>query len=113
MPTDTITPTLVINKLTKAQYEGITNPSDTELYLVPDDDLREHRSYYTTGTATVDGETVDVDIMYEGVAPEGSVETDAVWTITTIVATKDGSVLTVDVDTGQTWDYPPPPTARP
>lgn len=108
MPTDTITPTLVINKLTKAQYEGIVNPSDTELYLVPDDDLREHRSYYTTGTATVDGETVDVDIMYEGVAPEGSVETDAVWTITTIVATLDGNVLSNDVDTDQTWDYPTP-----
>jgi len=108
MPTDTITPTLVINKLTKSQYEGIVNPSDTELYLVPDDDLREHRSYYTTGTATVDGETVDVDIMYEGVAPEGSVETDAVWTITTIVATKDGNVLSNDVDTDQTWDFPTP-----
>lgn len=106
--TDMITPTLVINKLTKAQYETIANPSDTELYLVPDDDLREHRSYYTTGTATVDGETVDVDIMYEGVAPEGSVETDAVWTITTIVATLDGNVLSNDVDTDQTWDFPTP-----
>lgn len=106
--TDMITPTLVINKLTKAQYETIPNPSDTELYLVPDDDLREHRSYYTTGTATVDGETVDVDIMYEGVAPEGSLETDAVWTITTIVATLDGNVLSNDVDTDQTWDYPTP-----
>lgn len=36
MPTDTTVNNLVINKLTKAQYDAIQNPSDTELYLVPD-----------------------------------------------------------------------------
>ena len=36
MPTDTIINNLIINKLTKAQYEAIQNPSDAELYLVPD-----------------------------------------------------------------------------
>lgn len=36
MPTDTTINNLVINKLTKAQYDAIQNPSDTELYLVPD-----------------------------------------------------------------------------
>lgn len=37
MPTDTTVNTLVINKLTKAQYDEIQNPSPTELYLVPDE----------------------------------------------------------------------------
>ena len=34
MPTDTNVNSLVINKLTKAQYDAIQNPSETELYLV-------------------------------------------------------------------------------
>ena len=34
MPTDTNINSLVINKLTKAQYVEIQNPSETELYLV-------------------------------------------------------------------------------
>ncbi|MCQ2075941.1 MAG: hypothetical protein MJZ20_02760 [Bacteroidaceae bacterium] len=37
MATDTRTTKLIINDLTKEQYESIVNPSDTELYLVPDD----------------------------------------------------------------------------
>lgn len=36
MPTDTTVNNLVINKLTKAQYDTIQNPSNTEIYLVPD-----------------------------------------------------------------------------
>lgn len=35
--TDTIVSNLVINKLTRAQYDQIENPSDTELYLIPDE----------------------------------------------------------------------------
>ena len=34
MPTDTNVNSLVINKLTKAQYDDIQSPSETELYLV-------------------------------------------------------------------------------
>ena len=34
--TDTTVQNLIINKLTQAQYEAITTPSDTELYLTPD-----------------------------------------------------------------------------
>lgn len=37
MATDTTVNNLIINKLTKAQYETIASPSDTELYLVPDE----------------------------------------------------------------------------
>ena len=37
MATDTTVNNLIINKLTKAQYEAITSPSETELYLVPDE----------------------------------------------------------------------------
>lgn len=36
MATDTTVNNLIINKLTKAQYDAIASPSDTELYLVPD-----------------------------------------------------------------------------
>lgn len=35
MSTDTPVNTLVINKLTQAQYEALQNPSDTELWLTP------------------------------------------------------------------------------
>lgn len=35
--TDTKVNSLVINKLTRAQYEAIEEPSETELYLVPDE----------------------------------------------------------------------------
>lgn len=37
MATDITVNNLVINQLTKSQYESIQNPSETELYLVPDE----------------------------------------------------------------------------
>lgn len=37
MATDTTINNLIINKLTKAQYYDIENPSETEIYLVPDE----------------------------------------------------------------------------
>lgn len=37
MATDTTVNNLIINKLTKTQYQGIENPSETEIYLVPDE----------------------------------------------------------------------------
>ena len=37
MPTDTNVNSLVINKLTKAQYDAIQSPSETELYLVEEE----------------------------------------------------------------------------
>lgn len=37
MATDTSVSNLVINKMTKAQYDSLVNPSATELYLVPDE----------------------------------------------------------------------------
>ena len=36
MPTDTNVNNLVINVLSQSQYDGITTPSGTELYLVPE-----------------------------------------------------------------------------
>lgn len=36
--TDVKTNSLIVNKLTKAQYDGIANPNDTELYFITDDD---------------------------------------------------------------------------
>lgn len=40
MSTDSRTQNLIINKLTKAQYEGIESPSETELYLTPDTSIQ-------------------------------------------------------------------------
>ena len=37
MATDTKVNNLIINKLTKAQYDAIQSPSETELYLIPDE----------------------------------------------------------------------------
>ncbi len=37
MPTDKSLDELIVNKLTRKQYEGIESPSDTELYFVTDD----------------------------------------------------------------------------
>ena len=37
MPTDTTVSNLIINKLTKQQYDDIQSPSETELYLVPEE----------------------------------------------------------------------------
>lgn len=45
---DVRTPELVINKLSKQQYESIQNPSDTELYLVPEDEEHKPICYPTT-----------------------------------------------------------------
>ena len=36
--TDVKTSSLIINKLTKAQYDSIADPQDTELYFISDDD---------------------------------------------------------------------------
>lgn len=36
--TDVKTNSLIINQLTKAQYNSIANPQDTELYFISDDD---------------------------------------------------------------------------
>ena len=48
--TDTTTSQLVINKLTKQQYEDIQNPSDTELFLVPEDEEHKPICYPTTAS---------------------------------------------------------------
>ena len=48
--TDTTTSQLVINKLSKQQYEDIQNPSDTELYLVPEDEEHKPICYPTTAS---------------------------------------------------------------
>lgn len=50
MPTDVRTSELVINKLSKQQYENIQNPSDTELYLVPEDEEHKPICYPTTAS---------------------------------------------------------------
>lgn len=58
MPTDIIISNLVINKLTKAQYEAIETPNENELYLVPDDRITYRQS---TGNTITIGEDEIVD----------------------------------------------------
>ena len=53
----------------------------------------EHKTHYNNYT------------MYEGVAPYGSLATDAVWTITTIVSNDVGSIVSVSTATNQVWNY--------
>ena len=51
--TDTTVQNLVINQLSQAQYEGILNPSSTELYLTPDESAEKDLSNVNaTGTST-------------------------------------------------------------
>jgi hypothetical protein len=52
-----------------------------------------HKTYYNNYT------------MYEGVAPYGSLATDAVWTITTIVSNDVGGIVSVNTATNQVWNY--------
>lgn len=50
--TDTDVSQLVINKLTKQQYEGITTPSPTELYFVDDGETYVTMSDVMTGATS-------------------------------------------------------------
>lgn len=71
--TDTNVQNLIINKLTKAQYEGIENPSDTELYLTPDESVTQDElttalaGYATTSevTTALDTKVNKSDIWYD------------------------------------------------
>ena len=56
---DVRTPELVINKLTKQQYESIQNPSDTEIYLVREDEEHKPICYPTTAS---DVQTTSMDL---------------------------------------------------
>ena len=55
----------------------------------------EHKSYYDTYTYT----------LYEGIAPNGSTTSQAVWTITTIVSNAIGTIVSTTTETNQTWNY--------
>jgi len=70
--TDTDVSQLVINKLTKAQYDGITTPSDTELYFVDDG-----KTYATTDMlATVATSGSYTDLTNKPTIPAAQVNSD-------------------------------------
>lgn len=90
MATDTTVNNLVINKLTKAQYEAIASPSETELYLVPDEgDTIESISINGT-EQTITNKNVDLPVPV-------SVDVDTIVKVTQAaydaLATKDSSTL--------------------
>ena len=66
MATDTNVKSLVLHKLTKAQYNALASKSPTELYLVADD--TPEFSYQVLSEdnyqALVDSGTVDNDTLY-------------------------------------------------
>lgn len=69
---DVRTPELVINKLSKQQYENIQNPSDTELYLVPEDE--EHKPIcYPTTVSDVQGTSM---VVKSSVSDNGKILTE-------------------------------------
>ena len=67
MPTSTTVNNLKINKLTKAQYDDIQNPSETELYLVEE-------SIDTTPTSGSDN-PISSDAVYTALAVKEDVVT--------------------------------------
>ena len=60
MSTDTNVTQLIINTMTKAQYEGIENPSETELYFVEENEENlyalDAQVVHKSGTETIDGD---------------------------------------------------------
>lgn len=75
-----------------AQWGNITGSIDKQTDLV-EFVKSKHKAYYNNYT------------MYEGVAPYGSLATDAVWTITTIVSNDVGGIVSVNTATNQVWNY--------
>ena len=53
MPTDTSVNSLIINKLTKAQYDAIQSPSETEIYLVEEEDKEDKVTIESASGATL------------------------------------------------------------
>ena len=72
--TDETVSNLIINKLTKAQYDAITTPSETELYIVTDEEVLPDQTgnsgkYLATNGTTASWETVTmptIDQTYDG-----------------------------------------------
>lgn len=91
--TDTNVQNLIINKLTQAQYDGIANPSDTELYLIPDNG--------STGEVSIDDITItqntNDELQAVGVIDNNSGGALKTWTGTKAqydaIATKDSNTL--------------------
>lgn len=89
MATDTTVSNLIINKLTKAQYDAIQSPSDTELYLVPD----------VIDSAPTSGSTNCVESGGVYSALQDKLDAPA-------TAGTSGQVLTSDGQGGQSWQTP-------
>lgn len=78
-----------ITEINWGQIDGtITDQTDLVEFI-----KSAHKTYYNNYT------------MYEGVAPYGSLATDAVWTITTIVSNDVGGIVSVSTATNQVWNY--------
>lgn len=98
MPTDTTVNNLVINKLTKAQYDAIQSPSDTEIYLVPDvidtaptsgsDNMVTSGGVYTALSSKANASDIPVNVS--------NLNNDAGYTTNTGTVTSTGGTITVN-----------------
>lgn len=66
MPTDNNVGQLIINTLTKEQYESIENPSSTELYFVEESETTKNYAIddnvvHNTGVEIIDGQKTFLD----------------------------------------------------
>ena len=75
MATDTSVSNLVINKMTKAQYDSLVNPSATELYLVPDE-MDTTPTAGSVNPVTSDGIKTYVDNAVGGIPTVGTLNTN-------------------------------------
>jgi hypothetical protein len=66
MPTDVQVNNLIINKLSKAQYDSISQPSDTELYLIPDE-IDSIPTANSTNTVTSGGVKLALDAKQDAI----------------------------------------------
>ena len=98
MPTSTTVNNLKINKLTKAQYDSIQNPSETELYLVEEEIEKEDVTLIEAKSAAVSTLTAEVGKYYRFDVP---VETLAI-TLPTMTGVTSVKTITFYMTGGTT-----------
>ena len=104
MPTDTSVNNLVINKLTKAQYNGIATKSETELYLVPDEmdtapTSGSSNCVTSGGVYTALNNKIDKSSTAGLVKNDGTVDTNTYLTSHQDISGKADKVVVVDAST--------------
>lgn len=98
MPTSITTNSLKINTLTKAQYDSIQNPSDTELYLIEEEIEKEDVTQIEAKSTAISTLTAEVGKYYRFDVP---VETLAI-TLPTMTGVTSVKTITFYMTGGTT-----------